>query len=137
MKGLSKNAKTALALALMLSAAAHIHAEKEKIVFRTGMTAGMTVENPYRVIDSFIPLSFIGTGGKCHVTSIRKLDAQEMWCMTLTVESAEQKSAEPVSFDFYIKRGSTIFMRRLLMPMSACEMRVTSVDWNTVTFEIE
>lgn len=106
----------------------------EKVTFYTGIAPGCTLENPFRNYDPFIPLSYIHTGGNCKVNSIRKVDS--VWCMTLTVESTEGKSAFPISFDYYLIKGESIYLRRLAEPIKSCELKVVSVDWNKAVFEI-
>lgn len=111
-----------------------VSAFAEKVTFYTGVAPGCTLENPFRNYDPFIPLSYIHSGGSCKVNSIRKVDS--IWCMTLTVESTDGKSAFPISFDYYLNKGESIYLRRLAEPMKTCELKVVSVDWNKAVFEI-
>lgn len=111
-----------------------VSAVAEKVTFYTGVTPGCTLENPFRNYDPYIPLSYIHSGGSCKVTSIRKVDS--VWCMTLTVEATDGKSAFPISFDYYLIKGESIYMRRLAEAIKTCELKVVSVDWNKAVFEI-
>lgn len=108
----------------------------DKVTFYTGVTLGTNLENPMVNYDSFIPLSWIRSGGICTVASIKKTDSS-VWCMTLVVESsAQSRTDEPVYIEYYLSIGEVIYMRRIAEPMKTCKMKVVSVNWNKAVFEI-
>ncbi|MCI5666858.1 MAG: hypothetical protein MR353_08865 [Spirochaetia bacterium] len=101
----------------------------EKITFQTGDSFG--VSNT----DYFYPKDISFTGSKCTVSSIKKVE-DNLWCLTLTAPKSANTQA-PVIFEFYIKKGDVLKMRRLTNPMEECKLKVISVNWNEITFEAE
>ena len=101
----------------------------EKITLQTGDSFG--VSNT----DYFYPKDISFTGAKCTVSSIKKIE-DNLWCLTLTAPKSANTSA-PVVFEFYIKKGDVLKMRRLITPMEECKLKIISVNWNEITIETE
>ena len=95
----------------------------EKITLQTGDSFGVSNSD------------FSFTGAKCTVSSIKKVE-DNLWCLTLTAPKSANTSA-PVIFDFYIKKGDILKMRRLKNPMEECILKIVSVNWNEITIETE
>jgi len=109
----------------------------DKVTFYTGLTTGCTLENPLISYDPYIPLTYIRYSGRCLVTSIRKTEEKDVWCMTLTIEGADGHSAFPVSYDYYLRKGECIYLRRVAAKMGTSTLKVLSVDWNKATFAVD
>ena len=101
----------------------------EKFSFQTGDS--FSVSNT----DYFFPMDITYTACKCTVTSIKKAD-DGLWCFTLTASKSVNTTA-PTVFEFFLKKGDVIKMRRVDNPMSECKLKVTSVNWNEISFETE
>ena len=101
----------------------------EKITLQTGDSFGVSNS------DFFYPKDISFTGAKCTVSSIKKVE-DNLWCLTLTAPKSANTSA-PVTFDFYIKKGDILKMRRLKNPMEECILKIVSVNWNEITIETE
>lgn len=101
----------------------------EKLSFQTGDS--FSVSNT----DYFFPMDITYTACKCTVTSIKKAD-DGLWCFTLTASKSVNTTATTI-FEFYLKKGDVIKMRRVDKPMSECKLKVSSVNWNEISFETE
>ena len=101
----------------------------EKINLHTGESFG--VSNT----DYFYPKDISFTGAKCTISAIKKVE-DNLWCLTLTAPKSTNTNA-PVIFEFYIKKGDILTMRRLTNPMEEFNLKVISVNWNEITLETE
>ena len=101
----------------------------EKITLQTGDSFGISNT------DYFYPKDIAFTGAKCTVSSIRKVE-DNLWCLSLTAPKSSNTNA-PVVFEFYIKKGDVLTMRRLTNPMEECKLKIVSVNWNEITLETE
>lgn len=101
----------------------------ETISFETGDSFSIS-NNDY-----FFPMDITYTACKCTVTSIKKAD-DGLWCFTLTAPKSINTSA-PVVFEYFVKRNDIIKMRRLDNSMTEVKLKVISVNWNEISFEIQ
>ena len=99
----------------------------EKITFQTGDFFGISNT------DFFYPKDITFTGSRLTVTSIKK-EEDNLWCLKLTAPKSTNTSA-PIIFEYYIKKGDTLTMRRLTNPMEEITLKVVSVNWNEITIE--
>ena len=101
----------------------------EKFSFQTGDSFAVSTN------DYFFPMDLTYTACKCTVTSVKKAE-DCLWCFTLTA-SKSMNAIAPTTFEFFLKKGDVIKMRRVDNPMSECKLKVVSVNWNEITFETE
>ncbi|MDO5773987.1 MAG: hypothetical protein Q4P16_06735 [Spirochaetales bacterium] len=101
----------------------------EKLTFHTGEAFGLSNT------DYFFPTDITFTASKCTVTSIKKADA-DLWCFTIVASKSANTNA-PVIFEFFIKKGDILKIRQLSNPMIVCNLKVTDVNWNEISFETE
>ena len=114
-----------ICLLILLSAAVFA----EKINLHTGEAFGISNT------DYFYPKDISFTGAKCTISSIKKIE-DNLWCLTITAPKSVNTNA-PVVFEFYIKKGDVLTMRRLTNPMEECKLKVLSVNWNEIVLNIE
>jgi len=100
----------------------------EKLTFHTGDAFGLSNA------DYFFPVDIAFTASKCTVTSVKKADA-DLWCFTIIAPKSVNTNA-PVSFEFFVKEGDVLTLRRLANPMEKCSLRVITVNWNEISFEV-
>lgn len=120
-----------LSVLFLLSAA--FCASAAKIAFYTGLSLGSTPDMPINV-DPYIPANYALSGGSASVTSIEKTSG-DVWKMRVTV--VPKDNAFPVNYDYFLKPGGTIYMRRVVQPRVTYSLKVVSVDWNKAVFEVE
>lgn len=118
--------KIAISLFLLLTSF-FLFAEKAKIHTGDAFAFSLT--------DYFFPADFSFTGAKCTVTAIKKVE-KDVWCLSLAAFRSAQMTA-PVVYEYYIKSGDTIKMRRLAKPIEECLIRIESVTWNEVVINTE
>ncbi|UKI56273.1 MAG: hypothetical protein L6V90_03685 [Treponema succinifaciens] len=100
----------------------------EKLSFHTGEAFGLSNT------DYFFPTDITFTASKCTVTSIKKADV-DLWCFTIVASKSANTNA-PVCFEFFVREGDILMMRRLTNPMEKCSLRVITVRWNEISFEV-
>ena len=116
---------------LLLSASAALFAER--VTFTTGNMAGNSLT------DSFMPVDFGMMGSHCTVSAVRRIEGN-LWCLALTAAKTSAASACPVVYEYYLKTGDSIRLRRLNAQaggMSECTLTAVSLDWNRAVFELE
>lgn len=103
----------------------------ENIVFTTGDIAGTGIT------DHFSPMDFSMLASTATVSAIFKVD-KDVWCIRLTANKSGGTSSIPIVYEYYVKKGDKIKMRRI------CEkglidslLTVVSVDWNKAEFSID
>ena len=101
----------------------------EKFTFHTGEAFG------FSNADYFFPLDIAFTATKCTVTSVKKIDSN-LWCLMIVAPKSMNTNA-PISFEFFVKKGDVLKMRRLSNPMIVCNLKVADVNWNEISFETE
>lgn len=101
----------------------------EKLTFHTGDAFGLSNA------DYFFPMDIAFTASKCTLTSVKKINS-DLWCFTIVAPKSVNANA-PVSFEFFVKKGDVLKMRRLTNPMGECNFRVLSINWNEISFEVE
>ena len=101
----------------------------EKIPLRTGDVLGLSLT------DYFFPLDISVTGSKCSVTSIKNVE-KDLWCISIAAWRSWNTSA-PVIFEYYVKKGDIIKLRRLNNPLEECNLKVESVNWNEAVLVIQ
>lgn len=84
--------------------------------------------------DYFFPMDISFTASKCTLTSVKKIDS-DLWCFTIVAPKSVNANA-PVSFEFFVKKGDVLTLRRLVNPMEKCSLRVITVNWNEISFEV-
>ena len=101
----------------------------EKITLRTGDTLALSLT------DYFFPVDINVLGSKCSITSVKNID-KDLWCITIAAWKSGATSA-PVNFEYYVKVGDTIKLRRINEPMNDCSLKVVSLKWNEAILDIE
>lgn len=101
----------------------------EKRTFRTGEVFA------FSVTDYFFPADISLTGSKCSITGVKKAD-KDLWCLSLAAFRPSQ-GAVPVTFEYYVKAGDTIRMRRLSSPMEEVPVKIEAVNWNEVVISVQ
>lgn len=104
-----------------------LYAEKAKL--KTGDAFA------FSLTDYFFPTDISFTGAKCTITAIKKAD-KDLWCLSLAAFRSGQMSV-PVVYEYYVKAGDTIKMRRLSQPMDECRIKIESIGWNEVVIVSE
>ncbi len=103
----------------------------EKITFTTGDMAGSSIT------DRFMPMDFSMVASQCTVSSIKKVE-KDLWSMKITASKNTGTNSIPIEYEYFVKKGDKIKMRRLNEKgMSETILKVESVDWNQVVFEVE
>lgn len=100
----------------------------ETATFRTGDFLALSIT------DYFFPVDINTTGSKCSITGIKKIE-KDLWCFSIT--ATRTGSFMPVIYDYYIKQGDTIKMRRINNPMGEIIFEVVSVNWNEIVLNIK
>lgn len=98
----------------------------EKISLTTGKLLATSLS------DYFFPVDTSVSGRQCSVTSIKKVD-NDMWCISITTE----RNSIPITYDYYVKVGDKINLRRIDNPMKELTLNVLSVNWNEAVLEIQ
>ena len=101
----------------------------EKIELHTGDALALSLT------DYFFPVDISITGSKCSVTSIKNID-KDLWCISIAAWRTNANSA-PVIYDYYVKKGDTIKLRRINDPMKECTLKVETINWNEATLDIQ
>lgn len=94
----------------------------EKLTVRTGDALALSFA------DFFFPVDINVTGSKCSVTSI-KLAEKDLWCISIAAWHTSSVSTAVV-YDYYVKKGDVIKLRRITDPMTECNLKVDSIKWN-------
>lgn len=119
--------KKSIILGLLLLISTSLFAEKMTI--RTGDSLALSLS------DYFFPVDITTTGSKCSVTSIKKID-NDMWCLSIAAWKTGG-TAMPVVFDYYVKKGDIIKLRRIADPMKECNIKIESINWNEAVLDIQ
>ena len=101
----------------------------EKATLHTGDAFG------FSLTDYFFPPDITLTGSKCSITAVKKVE-KDVWCLSLAAFRSSQM-AIPVVYEYYVRAGDTLKMRRLSNPMEACEVKIEGVSWNEVVISVE
>ena len=101
----------------------------EKITLKTGEALALSLT------DYFFPMDITVTGSKCSVTGIKNVD-DELWCISIAACKSGKVSV-PIVYDYYVKKGDIINLRRITEPMSECKLKVDSITWNEAVLEIQ
>ena len=101
----------------------------EKITLKTGEALALSLT------DYFFPMDITVTGSKCSVTGIKNVD-DELWCISITACKMGTVSI-PVVYDYYVKKGDIIKLRRISEPMKECSMKLEAIDWNEAVLVIQ
>lgn len=101
----------------------------EKITTKTGDALALSVT------DFFFPVDISVTGSKCSVTSIKHID-KDLWCISIAA-LRNGTSSLPIIYDYYVKKGDIIKLRRINSPMTECNLKVESIDWNEAVLDIQ
>src|SRR5574344_1859067 len=112
--------KKKLILFLLCLASSFLFAEK--ITFRTGDALAFSLS------DFFFPVDISVTGSLCSVTGIRNVE-NEIWCISISACKSGTMSV-PITYNYYVKIGDVIELRRISNPLSECSLKVTSIKWN-------
>ena len=99
----------------------------EKITLKTGEAFGISNT------DYFYPKDITFTASRLTVTSVKKED-DNLWCLKLAAPKSTNTNA-PIVFEYYVKKGDILTMRRLTNPMEEITLKVISVNWNEITIE--
>lgn len=101
----------------------------EKITLRTGDTLALSLT------DFFFPVDINVTGSKCSVTSVKQIE-KDIWCLSIAAWKSGVTSV-PVTFEYYVKEGDVIKLRRINDPMNECNLKVISLKWNEAILDIQ
>lgn len=101
----------------------------EKITIKTGDALATSLT------DFFFPVDITVTGSKCSVTSIKNID-KDLWCISITACKSGTTSISVV-YEYYVKKGDTINLRRINDPMKECSLKVESITWNEAVLDIQ
>lgn len=101
----------------------------EKMTIRTGDSLALSIT------DYFFPVDINATGSKCSVTSI-KLINKDLWCISIAAWRSGGVSTAVV-YDYYVKQGDVIKLRRIADPMKECNLIVESIMWNEAVLDIQ
>ena len=101
----------------------------EKATLHTGDAFG------FSVADYFFPSDITLTGSKCSITAVKKVE-KDVWCLSLAAFRSSQMVI-PVVYEYYVRAGDTLKMRRLSNPMEECEVKIESVSWNEVVISLQ
>lgn len=101
----------------------------EKITIRTGDSLALSIT------DYFFPVDISVTGSKCSVTSIKFIE-KDLWCISIAAWNSGTVST-PVVYDYYVKQGDIIKLRRIADPMKECNLKVESIKWNEAVLNIQ
>lgn len=99
----------------------------EKLTFQTGDFFGISNT------DYFYPKDITFTGSRLTITSVKK-EEDNLWCLKLAAPKSTNTNA-PIIFEYYVKKGDILTMRRLANPMEEITIKVVSVNWNEITIE--
>ena len=99
----------------------------EKITLQTGDFFGISNT------DYFYPKDIAFTGSRLTITSVKK-EEDNLWCLKLAAPKSTNTNA-PIIFEYYVKKGDILTMRRLANPMEEITIKVVSVNWNEITIE--
>ena len=100
----------------------------EKITIRTGDALALSLA------DFFFPVDITVTGSKCSVTSIKNVD-DDLWCISIVALKSGTASI-PVVYEYYVKKGDAINLRRINDPMKECSLKVEAITWNEAVLDI-
>lgn len=100
----------------------------QTVTFKTGDFFALSVA------DYFSPMDINVTGCKCSITGIKNTE-KDIWCINITVYRSA--SSVPIVYNYYVKQGDIIKMRRINSPIGECSLKVVSVKWNEVTLDIQ
>ena len=101
----------------------------EKVTFRTGDAFARSLS------DFYFPTDIAFTGSRCSVTSVKRVE-KDLWCLSLAAFRSGQQSV-PVVYEYYVRPGDSIRLRRLETPMEVCTVKVVSVGWNEIVMEMD
>ena len=100
----------------------------EKHTFRTGDAFALSLT------DYFFPVDISMTGSRCSITSIKKVE-KDLWCLSLAAFRTGQMTV-PIVYEYYVKPGDILKLRRLESPMEECDVKIVSIGWNFVEIEM-
>ncbi len=118
--------KIFLSFIIALFLASAVFAEKHTL--RTGDAFALSLT------DYFFPSDISLTGSKCSITAIKKVD-KDLWCLSLAAFRSAQ-IAIPVVYEYYVRAGDVLKMRRLSNPMEECQVKIESVSWNELVISL-
>lgn len=100
----------------------------ERLSLKTGDIFG------FSQTDDFLPLdrSFMMTSST--VSSIGKVE-NGIWCLKVTVKKSLD-AGTPVIFEYYVREGDVIQVKRFLHNEEIYKLKVLSVNWNEITFDV-
>lgn len=108
---------------------ANIFLYAEKYIFRTGDALSLSFS------DYFYPIDVSVSGNRCSITSVKKID-KDLWCLSLTTLKNGQGMV-PVVFDYYIKNGDELKMKRYPSINEVTVIKIINIDWNQIELEIK
>lgn len=84
--------------------------------------------------DDFLPLdrSYMMTSST--VSSIGKVE-NGIWCLKVTVKKSLDAGV-PVIFEYFVREGDVIQVKRFLHNEEIYKLKVLSVNWNEITFDV-
>ena len=100
----------------------------ERLSLKTGDIFG------FSQTDDFLPLdrSFMMTSST--VSSIGKVE-NGIWCLKVTVKKSLDAGV-PVIFEYFVREGDVIQVKRFLHNEEIYKLKVLSVNWNEITFDV-
>ena len=101
----------------------------EKITLRTGEALALSMT------DFFYPVDASVTGSKCSVASIKNIE-KDLWCISIAAWRIGNASA-PIVFEYYVKKGDIIKLKRISDPLKECNLKVESIKWNEAVLDIQ
>lgn len=101
----------------------------EKIIIKTGEALAISLT------DYFFPMDISVTGSKCSVTGIKKID-KDLWCISILACKTEN-GVTPVLYEYYVKKGDIINLRRVNNPMKECSLMVEFITWNEALLAVQ
>lgn len=115
-----------LTILLMITGIASLFAER--LSLKTGDIFG------FSQTDDFLPLdrSFMMTSST--VSSIGKVE-NGIWCLKVTVKKSLDAGV-PVIFEYFVREGDVIQVKRFLHNEEIYKLKVLSVNWNEITFDV-
>lgn len=115
-----------LTILLIITGIASLFAER--LSLKTGDIFG------FSQTDDFLPLdrSFMMTSST--VSSIGKVE-NGIWCLKVTVKKSLDAGV-PVIFEYFVREGDVIQVKRFLHNEEIYKLKVLSVNWNEITFDV-
>jgi len=100
----------------------------EKLSLKTGDIFGFSQTDYFQPLDR----SFMMTSST--VSSIGKVE-NGIWCLKVTVKKSLD-SGVPVIFEYFVREGDVIQVKRFLHNEEVYKLKVFSVNWNEITFDV-